>query len=145
MIHFTIPGEPVAQGRPRATSIGGHARVYQPKKSMSYQAKVATFATEAMRVDKQQPLVGAVSVEIEAVFERAASSYRKKNPRKREARTGRPDVDNLIKAIMDGMAGVVYANDSQVAIVCAAKYTGAQGEMPGVTVSVNPFYMEGGE
>lgn len=31
MIKFTVYGEPVAQGRPRATTINGHVRMYDPK------------------------------------------------------------------------------------------------------------------
>lgn len=36
MIEFTIYGEPVAQGRPRATTINGMVRMYDPKKSRDF-------------------------------------------------------------------------------------------------------------
>lgn len=33
MIQFTVYGEPEAQGRPRATTINGQVRMYDPKNS----------------------------------------------------------------------------------------------------------------
>lgn len=33
----------------------------------------------------------------------------------------RPDVDNIVKAILDGLNGIVYADDTQVAELVASK------------------------
>ena len=48
MIEFTIPGPPVGKGRPRATTVGGMARMYTPKKTASYEGLVAHTAQIAM-------------------------------------------------------------------------------------------------
>lgn len=39
-IAFTIYAEPVAQGRPRATSVNGMTRLYDPKKSRDFKSYV---------------------------------------------------------------------------------------------------------
>jgi len=46
MIRFTVYGEPVAQGRPRATNINGHIRMYDPKKSRDFKDYVRLVASE---------------------------------------------------------------------------------------------------
>nr|WP_326134879.1 RusA family crossover junction endodeoxyribonuclease [Cytobacillus horneckiae] len=40
MIKFTVFGEPVAQGRPRATTINGQVRMYDPAKSKNFKEYV---------------------------------------------------------------------------------------------------------
>jgi len=43
MIKFTVPGEPTAQGRPRACRFGNSIRMFDPKKSTDFKSKVAFF------------------------------------------------------------------------------------------------------
>ena len=135
MITFTIPGEPVAKGRPRATSINGRARMYTPKKTVNYESMVALAAQQAMA--GRALIEGPVELSFEARF-----SIPKSWPKKRLAAqadypefvTKKPDLDNLVKALGDGMNGVVFADDSQIAQngVCRKVY----GAVPGVTVTV---------
>ena len=47
-ISFTVPGDPVAKARARATIVGGHARMYTPDKTSKYEARVAIFAKQAI-------------------------------------------------------------------------------------------------
>lgn len=51
--------------------------------------------------------------------------------------TTRPDVDKLTRAVLDGLKGVVYGDDGQVAYLRAHKvYVGAGGETrPGVAIT----------
>lgn len=35
--------------------------------------------------------------------------------------TKKPDIDNLVKAVMEALTGVVYIDDCQVAVCCATK------------------------
>ena len=44
MIEFTVLGEPVAQGRPRASTRNGHVRMYDPKKSKDFKNYVRLAA-----------------------------------------------------------------------------------------------------
>ena len=44
MINFTVYGEPVAQGRVRATTINGKPRMYDPSKSKDYKHDVRLAA-----------------------------------------------------------------------------------------------------
>ena len=135
MITFIIPGEPVAKGRPRATSINGMARMYTPKKTVNYESLVALAAQQAMA---GRPLMdGPVELSFEARFTIPKSWTKKRLAAHIECPeyvTKKPDLDNLEKALGDGMNGVVFADDSQIAQngLCRKIY----GAEPGVTVTV---------
>lgn len=37
---FEVPGKPQGKGRPRASVVGGHARMYTPAGTASYENKI---------------------------------------------------------------------------------------------------------
>lgn len=131
MIQFTVEGDPVAQGRPRFTK-NGHA--YDPAKSRAYKELVALRAREAMAGRGPMPRGTAAYCIIEVrcrMPQRFTKRQREDARLERLLPTKKPDADNIAKAIMDGMAGIVYEDDAQVARVsCRKRY----GEEPGVYV-----------
>ena len=133
-VAFRVPGVPVAQGRPRATvGPGGHARVYDPKRSRSYKALVQAYAYEAM--EGVPMLEGPLRVVVEAYWP-SRKPPRKKTPRPEEWRPLSPDADNVGKAILDAMNGIVYEDDRTVVDLRVCKRRSAQGVPPRVEVFV---------
>lgn len=135
MISFSIPGEPIAKGRARVSTICGHVQLHTPTKTVNYESKVALFASQAMGA--QDPFQGPVSLTVQAVFQIPKSWSQKRraaNVKVPEYVIKRPDFDNLVKALCDGMNGVVWADDCQVAAMgaCSKVY----GESPRVDVKV---------
>lgn len=132
---FTVPGEPVAKGRARAFVRGGRVAHYTPDKTERYEARVATFAQQAMA--GARPLEGGVALSVVARFSIPASWSKKRRQAAMdglEQVTKRPDLDNVLKAIKDGMSGVAWLDDSQVVrlVDCRKVYA----ELPGVDVIV---------
>lgn len=118
-ILFIVPGTPVPKGRPRFTRQG---RTYTPAKTKSYEEQIAILGKEAM--DGLEPLKTPVAVCV-TVFFAIPASY-SKNRREAclsglEKHTKRPDLDNIVKTITDGMNGVVYEDDSQIVRIVAKK------------------------
>lgn len=115
IIAFTIPGQPVAKGRPRACIRGGKVATYTPDNTARYENLVKLAAQEAMK--GLPPIGGAVALEVK-VFLAVPASWPKKKQAEAVAGTvrpsGRPDADNLLKSLADGMNGVVFADDAQV-------------------------------
>ena len=115
IIAFTIPGQPVAKGRPRACIRGGKVATYTPDNTARYENLVKLAAQEAMK--GLPPIAGAVALEVK-VFLAVPASWPKKKQAEAVAGTvrpsGRPDADNLLKSVADGMNGVVFADDAQV-------------------------------
>jgi Holliday junction resolvase RusA-like endonuclease len=131
---FTIPGEPRGKGRPRATSRGGFTRLYTDKKTASYENLVALAAREALA--GREPLDEPVGISIRVRLCPAASL----SNRKREAMlsgaehpTKKPDLDNVVKAVMDGCNAVAFRDDALVVRQTASK---VYARVPGVDVVI---------
>lgn len=129
---FVIPGTPVAKARPRVTTVNGFARAYTPTKTTNYESLVAISAQSA-----GCPMFdGAVCVEVLAYWPCPESRKTKRVPRPEEWKTTKPDVDNIAKGICDGLNGVAWADDKQVAWLTVKKLTAAQGDKPRCDVSI---------
>lgn len=130
MLAFTVPGTPVAKGRPRISTRGGFARAHTPAKTVAYEGLIALAAQDAMK--GAPPHLGPIALSVTATFPIPAS-WSKKRAAAAMWHVGRPDGDNLLKAVGDGLNGVAWKDDSQVA---SARILKVYGETPGLTVEV---------
>ncbi|MBK0415212.1 RusA family crossover junction endodeoxyribonuclease [Chromobacterium haemolyticum] len=134
-ISFFVPGAPVGKGRPKVSSRGGKfARMYTPEKTANYESLIALAAQEAMAGN---PLIaGPADVEISMFLPVPTSWSKKKQAAALQGQvypTKKPDADNVIKAIFDGINGVVWVDDVQACdIVVRKRYA----DKPGVEVTV---------
>jgi Holliday junction resolvase RusA-like endonuclease len=122
MIVFTVDGKPQGKGRPRFRRAGEYVRTYTDSKTLGYEATIRQSATTA--IGSSRPLEGPVSVDL-YVRVPVPTSHSKK---RREAciagaerPTKKPDIDNVVKAYLDAMNGVIYLDDTQVVRVSAKK------------------------
>lgn len=115
MIAFDVPGEPQGKGRARIVKIGGHARMATPAKTVAYEGLIAHAAGQAMA---GAPLMtGPVLLSVQMFFSVPTSWSAKKRQQALDgdiSPTKKPDSDNVIKAICDGLNGVVWVDDVQV-------------------------------
>jgi len=131
VITFTIFMEPVAKGRPRF----GRGRTYTPEKTRTAEDEIRwhiirMFETFAPCYEKGVPL------KLEAVFYKTRP---KRLPKRICLPTGKPDIDNLLKALVDAMAGLLFLNDSQITSVTARK---RYGDPPRIEVSLREDTIE---
>ena len=120
-IFFVVPGEPVPKARPRFTMQGGKARTYTPTSSAAYETTVGLLAHAAMRAQGiSEPLAGALHVQVQAFFP-VPKTWSKKRKAAASWHASRPDLDNVVKAALDGLNRVAFADDGQVASVYATK------------------------
>lgn len=113
-IKFTVYGEPVAQGRPKFTTINGHAKAYDPLKSRSYKEYVRT---EALKIKPLKPLEGPIALTVKAYRSIPKSFSKKKTEAAKQGEikpTTKPDIDNVIKGIKDALKSIIWHDDSQV-------------------------------
>jgi len=133
-IMFTVYGEPVAKGRPRFSTKGKYPVAYTPEKTKSYEFEVGMMALSAMGGSK--PLEGALEAFIYVTFT-IPESYSKKRLEAclngSEKHTKKPDLDNVVKCVIDGMDKIVFDNDSQITSIHATK---VYGEVAKVEVMV---------
>lgn len=122
-ISFFVPGTPAPKARPRLAK----RHVYTPASTSAYEQRIAKAAAKAM--GKKRPSIRPASVTLAFVLP----------PLKRdcpEFATARGDLDNYVKAALDGLNGVVYADDKQVVGLAAGKYWGDPDNEVGTKVSV---------
>jgi len=133
---LTIMGDPVAAGRPRFSSRGGFVKAYDPKKSRDYKALIKQQALQQLPVGYRL-LDCPIEVDIK-VYRSIQKSISKKEYARRlsnEVRpTMKPDTDNYIKIILDGLNKLIWLDDNQITDISAHKY---YSDNPRVEVEVN--------
>lgn len=139
-ILIELPGPPRGKARPRRAPNGKH--VYSDRESERYETQLKFAAKLAM--NGNPPLEGPVAAALCAMMP-IPGSWSKK--RREQALSGellpttRPDLDNVLKHL-DGLNGIVFADDRQVVRATAAK---VYGVAPGLAIIVEPLgYDEGG-
>ena len=139
-MYVSIPGDPVGKGRPRLTTRGGHAHAYTPGKTAAWEAGAAHL----MRTEwaGKAPYEGPVMVTVSAVASRPKRLLRRGDPDGRMWRTTKPDVDNVLKAVMDALvnAGVIRDDVQVVSVLAWSLYAGRQ---EGACVEVLVEVMDG--
>ena len=115
-VKFTIPGEPKGKGRPRVERHGGFVHTRTPDDTIVYENLVkAIYYQQCQRTkfEKDVPL----DVRITAYYSIPESASKKKKalmeshilrPMKK------PDVDNVVKVILDSLNKIAYHDDAQV-------------------------------
>ena len=137
VLAFEIPGQPIGQGRPKFSTINGHARAYDPEKSRNYKAYIRMLATQAMKDSGFTIIEGPCSIEIFAFFEVPKSKskkFREAALNGLERPTKKPDLSNIIKGIEDALNGLVYKDDSSIVSLKIQKY---YSEFPRVEIEIS--------
>ena len=123
MLTFSVPGVPTPKGRPRMTRRG---RVYTPAKTVAYERTVSIVAQEAKsRLGGGMLFEGPVMVTIYCYFALPPSWSRKRKAEMlHQPHAQLPDLDNLVKAVLDGLnhTHYIWTDDKQVAAVTATKH-----------------------
>ena len=131
---FEILGSPIGQGRPKFSTINGHAVAYDPEKSRNYKAYVKLLATQAMKEQGFTMIDGPCCLDIMAFFEVPKSKSKKFKERALlglERPTKKPDLSNIVKGIEDALNGLAYKDDSSIVFLSVAK---CYSEVPRVEV-----------
>lgn len=100
MYSLEINTRPIPKQRPRLSKFA----VYTPKKTTNYENLIAY---EWKKRYKDLILKNAVKLDLLFCFKKAKSC-------KKDYHTQRPDLDNLEKAILDGLNKVAFVDDCQV-------------------------------
>ena len=119
-LRFSVPGEAVGKERARVVVSGGRARAFTPGKTAAFEARVKLLAMAA-RGSQGWTFTPKDRFRVEV---RIARQHAERGP----------DIDNVVKGVLDAMNGVVWRDDSHVREL-AASICHAPGA-PGVEVSV---------
>jgi len=124
-VHFYIKGKPIPKSRARVVTKGNRRFAFTPKKVTEWETVVKTEAKKHFEIPLNWPIV------ISLIF----YMPRPKSRRLDFWVSTTPDIDNLEKAILDGLNGVAYTDDRLVVAKSASKRYVTSGE-PGVDVII---------
>ena len=139
-LRFFVHGVATPKGSTRAFYAKRLHRVFitnDNAKTKPWQQAIRAEAYQAL--GGKEPTTEPVSVEIEFVFSRPKAHYRANGdvkPKAPSPHTKKPDLDKLERAVLDGMTGLVFVDDSQVCRLFARKRYAEKGESPGADVTV---------
>ena len=129
---FKVEGQPQGKGRPRFTR-SGHC--FTPQSTRDYEFMIAS----EYKMAKGELLDGYVRVNIKAYY-KIPKATTKINRGKIEAGllkpAVKPDVDNVVKAVLDALNGIAYHDDNQV-VYCSIEKDYA--EEPCLIVEVSQY------
>ena len=130
---FGISGTPVAKARPRAfNNKAGHIRMYTPKKSKDFEYAIRQRAEQIF----EKPLSGPIRIEITFFLPRPKYLIWKTKPMPAIPNITRPDLSNYVKSCEDGLNGVAYNDDGQIAELKAKKYYQKGGKGPWTQIEI---------
>jgi Holliday junction resolvase RusA-like endonuclease len=129
---IAIPFAPVAKGRPRMTRQG---RAYTPAKTREAEGKIIEYFSTL----DLTPKIGPLDVSVFAIMPIPESWSKVKQANALAgliSPTGKPDLDNIVKLVLDAANGILWADDSQIVKLDLCK---AYGGKPGYILSVGEY------
>jgi Holliday junction resolvase RusA-like endonuclease len=125
VVTFKVEGKPEGKGRPRFARRGNFVTTYTDNKTKTYENKIRDIAMVAMGASK--PLMTPLEAFIYISYP-VPASYSKSRTKDclegLERPTKKPDIDNVIKAFLDSMNGIIYVDDTQVVELHSTKVYG---------------------
>lgn len=122
-LSITVPIAPVAKGRPRFRAFGGRVHTFTPAKTSAYEKQIADYYLQSsmgFKFDRDQALY--VSIIFGMPVPKSTPKWKQVEMFKGAIRhTKKPDVDNLVKAVLDALNGVAWEDDSQIVRLSASK------------------------
>ena len=118
---FIVDGKPQGKQRPRFSRIS--KTVYTPNKTAKYEKQIAKAYTDSG--GRYIPKGCYVSVTVHAFFPvpKSYSKKRREDCLERVLRPDKkPDMDNILKVVLDALNEVAYEDDKQVVELIGRKY-----------------------
>jgi crossover junction endodeoxyribonuclease RusA len=135
VVELRVHGQPAPQGSKTAFVRGGRAIVTEGKgrgreSHAAWRQAVATAARDWQAIHNAPLLDGPLAVSIEFLLTKPASA-----PKAKVWADRKPDLDKLVRSVLDAVDGVVINGDSRVVSLYAAKQY-AIGEAPGARIRI---------
>lgn len=122
IVTFDVSGQPVPKGSFRAFAHRTTGQIIVQSQSRgslkAWETLIGFTARESMRRPADGPII-------------LSLAFTLRLPKSRDTRPRRPDLDKLVRAVLDGLTGVAYHDDAQVISLAATKEYGGS---PGVKI-----------
>lgn len=114
IIKFTIDGEPKGKGRPRFRSFGNFISTYTDAKTKSLENNIRdTYLKYGFDSNLEENIPIDIDIKFYMPIPKSISEKKKKELIDKP-HTKKPDIDNCVKSVYDGLNKVAYNDDSQI-------------------------------
>lgn len=123
VVTFEVPGEPRGKGRPRFHRTGKYVSAYTDSETKAYENKILAYYQKATG-GYRFPDAVVLEVEITAYYPIPKSATKAATAAMRDGTakpTKKPDLDNVVKIVLDALNAVAYKDDSMVVRITARK------------------------
>lgn len=139
---FEVETTPKGKARPRFVRRGNFVQTYTPKATHDYEQLIAEqfllqggtvfdYPYLEMKITAYFPIPKSTKKSERLLLETGCVPYDKK-----------PDIDNVVKAVLDGLNKVAYEDDKQVVKLKVCKYYGSIGL---VKIRIREIEVDGGK
>lgn len=125
LYEFEVPGKITGKGRPRVNSYTGI--VYTPTNTKDYEQLVQQYFV--LKYPKFKPLETRIQMNITAYFAIPKSTKKadiEPMLQNEASPTKKPDIDNIVKIILDALNKVAFIDDTQITKICVEKRYGTE-------------------
>ena len=135
---FFVAGVPIPQPRQRHRIMqlnGKYVATSYVSKShpvQKWKGRIRLIARNAF----ETPLTCPVEISLEFVLPRPISRTRKTIENFSYWSVARPDIDNLVKAVLDALTDIAWNDDTQVSCLMSSKVVAGDDDEVGVTISI---------
>ena len=113
MYEFEVPGKITGKARPRLNTLTGKA--YTPGNTKDYEMLIKQYFK--IKYPKYETLEGRIKVKIVAYFEIPKTTTKKQKDlilSNEISPTKKPDIDNIVKIILDALNKMAFKDDNQI-------------------------------
>lgn len=133
---MTLEGRPQGKGRPRYTVRAGRAFAYTPASTRAYESSIRQAWIEQDGRSFGSCPVALILRAYYPVPSKARKAEQEAMLTRKIPVSGKPDLDNVLKVVMDGLNGLAYEDDSQITCISATR---AYGTRPRLEVEILPL------
>lgn len=111
---------------------------FKNKQAVGFQQQVASYAASSA---PSELLTCPISLSVVFVVQRPKALGGKRHPAGRIPATKRPDLDNLVKGLLDAIKGY-WVDDSQIVSMQLQKHYAAKEEKPHIQIYIDEYRAE---
>lgn len=124
LLTFQVPGVPKTKGRPRFRRFGNFVTTYSDSKTVQAEKNIRNVFLEKNNTSNSD---NDCAIGIDMIFDMKipeSISKKKREELNNTPHTKKPDIDNLVKAVLDSLNKVAFKDDSQIfKLYCLKKYS----------------------
>ena len=114
LIKFVVDGEPKGKGRPRFRRFGNFIQTYTDAKTKSLETNIRnTYLKYGFDSNLEENIPVDIDIKFYMPIPKSLSEKKKKELID-QPHTRKPDVDNMLKSVYDGLNKAAFADDSQI-------------------------------